>query len=185
MKHTIEWSFLMPCWWICRPWFSLRKKNENSMTPAMHILSRRSDYDRETALSPPCSHPWVPHGEHLFVLFAQRHARRCHCQCHTVSLFPALSLTTKHGTTTLNTLRPRQNDHHFPDDIFDCIFLNENIRISLEILLKFVPRRLINNIPALVQIMGWRRSGDKPLSEPKVFSLLMHICVTRPYTLTV
>ena len=26
-----------------------------------------------------------------------------------------------------NTLRPRQNDRHFPDDIFICIFLNENV----------------------------------------------------------
>ena len=24
----------------------------------------------------------------------------------------------------------------------------------------------INNIPAMVQIMAWRRPGDKPLSEP-------------------
>ena len=35
-------------------------------------------------------------------------------------------------------------------------------------------------IPALVQIMAWRRPGDKPLSEPMTISLLMHICVTRP-----
>ena len=28
-----------------------------------------------------------------------------------------------------NTLRPRQNDRHFPDGIFKCIFLNENIRL--------------------------------------------------------
>ena len=41
-------------------------------------------------------------------------------------------------------------------------------------------RGLINNIPALVQIMAWRRPGDKPLSEPMVVSLLTHICVTRP-----
>ena len=27
---------------------------------------------------------------------------------------------------------------------------------------------LINNIPVLVQIMAWRRSGDKPFSEPMV-----------------
>ena len=26
----------------------------------------------------------------------------------------------------------------------------------------------INNIPALVRIMAWRRPGDKPLSEPKM-----------------
>ena len=28
--------------------------------------------------------------------------------------------------------------------------------------------------------MAWRRSGDKPLSEPIVVILLTHICVTRP-----
>ena len=28
--------------------------------------------------------------------------------------------------------------------------------------------------------MAWRRSGDKLLSEPRMISLLMHICVTRP-----
>ena len=40
----------------------------------------------------------------------------------------------------------------------------------------------INNIPALVQIMAWRRSGDKALSEPMMDSLLTHICIciTRP-----
>ena len=32
--------------------------------------------------------------------------------------------------------------------------------------LKCVPKVRINNIPALVQIMAWRRPGDKPLSEP-------------------
>ena len=47
--------------------------------------------------------------------------------------------------------------------------------------LKFVPKGLINNIPALVQIMAWRRPGDKPLSEPMMVSLLTHICVTRPH----
>ena len=34
--------------------------------------------------------------------------------------------------------------------------------------------------PALVQIMAWRRPGDKPLSEPVLASLLTHICVTQP-----
>ena len=46
--------------------------------------------------------------------------------------------------------------------------------------LKFVAKGPINNIPALVQIMAWRRPGDKPLSEPMVVGLLTHICVTRP-----
>ena len=66
----------------------------------------------------------------------------------------------------INTLRPRQNGRHFPDDIFKRIFLNENVRILLKISLKFVPKGPINNIPALVQMMAWRRTGDKPLSEP-------------------
>ena len=79
-----------------------------------------------------------------------------------------------------NTLRPRQNGSHFPDDIFKWIFLNENVWILIKISLKFVPKRLINNIPALVQIMAWHRPGDKPLSEPMMVSLPTHICVTRP-----
>ena len=79
-----------------------------------------------------------------------------------------------------NTLRPRQNGCHFAGDIFKCIFLNENAWISLKISLKFVPKVRINNIPAMVQIMAWRRSGDKPLFEPMMVSLLTHICVTRP-----
>ena len=77
----------------------------------------------------------------------------------------------------VNTLRPRQNGHHFPDDIFQCIFLNENVWISIKISLNFVPKGPINNISALVQIMAWRRAGDKPLSEPMMVSLLTHTWV--------
>ena len=40
------------------------------------------------------------------------------------------------------------------------------MKITIEISLKFVPKGPINNIPALFQIMAWRRTGDKPLSEP-------------------
>ena len=78
-----------------------------------------------------------------------------------------------------STLRPRQNGRHFADDIFKCIFLND-VSIAIKISLKFVLKGPINNIPALVKIMAWRRSGDKPLSEPMMVSLLTHICVTRP-----
>ena len=76
------------------------------------------------------------------------------------------------GQLTFNTLRPRQNGCHFADNIFKCIFLNENVFISIK-----CPT---NNIPALVQIMAWRRPGDKPLSEPMMVWLPTHICVTRP-----
>ena len=80
----------------------------------------------------------------------------------------------------VDTLRPRQNGCHFADVTFKRIFVNENVRILIEISLKFVPKGPINNIPALVQIIAWRRSGDKPLSEPMIVSLPTHICVTRP-----
>ena len=80
----------------------------------------------------------------------------------------------------INTLRPRQNGRHFPDDIFKCIFLNKNVWIPIKISLQFVPKGPINNNPALVQIMAWRRPGGKPLSEPMTVSFLTHICVTRP-----
>ena len=80
----------------------------------------------------------------------------------------------------INSLRQRQNGRHFADAIFKCIFLNENVWIPIKISLKFVPKGPFNDIPALVQIMAWRRPGDKPLSEPMLVSLPTHICVTRP-----
>ena len=80
----------------------------------------------------------------------------------------------------VNTLRPRQQGRHFPDNIFKCILLNENVWISIRISVKFVPKVLINNTPSLVEIMAWCRSGDKPFSQPMMVSLLTHICVTRP-----
>ena len=79
-----------------------------------------------------------------------------------------------------NTLRLRQNGHHFPDNILKCIFLNESVWILIYISPKFVLEGPINNIPALFQIMAWHQPGDKPLSEPMMVSLLMHICVTWP-----
>ena len=51
------------------------------------------------------------------------------------------------------------------DDNFKCIFLNENDRILILISLKFGLRSPIDNKSALVQIMVWHRTGDKPLTE--------------------
>ena len=68
------------------------------------------------------------------------------------------------------TLRQRQNGRHFADNIFKYIFFNENLWISIEISQKFVPTCPINNILALVQIMAWHQSGDKPLSETMMVS---------------
>ena len=84
------------------------------------------------------------------------------------------------GAVIFNTLRLRQNGRCFADDTFKRIFLNENVRISITISLKFVPKGAIINNPALVQIMAWRRLDNKPFSEPMMVSLLTNICVDRP-----
>ena len=83
------------------------------------------------------------------------------------------------GRSQWYTLRPRRNKIHFAGYIFKCILLHENVWISIKISLKFIAKGPINNDPALVQIMAWRRPGDKPLFEPMIVSLLTHICLTR------
>ena len=62
-----------------------------------------------------------------------------------------------------------EKGRHSAKDIFKCIFINENIWISIEISLK----------PAFVQMVAWRRPGYMPLSEPMMVSLLTHIGVIR------
>ena len=52
------------------------------------------------------------------------------------------------------------------NNIFKCIFLNEKDKIPIQISLKLVPRGPIDNKPALVQELVWRRTRDKPLPEP-------------------
>ena len=52
------------------------------------------------------------------------------------------------------------------DDIFKCIFLNENDRIPVQISLKFAPRSPISNKPVLIQVMAWCRTGNVSLPEP-------------------
>ena len=65
------------------------------------------------------------------------------------------------------------------DDIFKCIFLIENDRISIKISLKFVPRSPIDNKPALFQVMALRRIGDKPLPDQWLPGSPTHMCGTR------
>ena len=109
------------------------------------------------------------HGNHFVFLMVSSHIHFHCCILHVILVVL---------TGYINTLR--QNGRRFADDVFKCIFLNENIWISIKITLKFVPKGPVNNIPALVQIMAWRRTGDKPLYETMMASLLTHICVTRP-----
>ena len=56
-------------------------------------------------------------------------------------------MTNKHFA---NSLEPIRNGRHFADGIFKRILLAENIRISSNISLNFIPYGPINNNPALV-----------------------------------
>ena len=57
----------------------------------------------------------------------------------------------------------RDLTHYLAYYTFELIFFNENSCIVIQ--MKFVSKYLIDNNPALVQIMTWHQSGDKPLSE--------------------
>ena len=59
----------------------------------------------------------------------------------------------------------RKDGRHFAEAI-QCIFLNAKCCIVIQISLKYVRNGPLTNKPSLVQIMVWRRPGDKPLSEP-------------------
>ena len=76
-----------------------------------------------------------------------------------------------------NTLRPKHG-------IFKCIILTENVQISIQISLKFVPKDPINNITALIQIMAWCRPGASYYLNQWWLVywriLYIYICVTRP-----
>ena len=76
----------------------------------------------------------------------------------------------------VNALRPRQNGWRFADDIFKCIFLNENAWISIKIPLKFIPEGLIyiigsdNGLTTIRrQAIIWTTDGLVPL--PQWFSI--------------
>ena len=44
--------------------------------------------------------------------------------------------------------------------------MNEKLGILIQISVQFFSKGLIDNIEALVQVMAWRRTGDKPVPEP-------------------
>ena len=66
----------------------------------------------------------------------------------------------------INSSSPKKMAAILSDDNFKCIFFNKNDRIPIRISLKYVPLSPIENKPALVQVIAWRRRGDKWLPEP-------------------
>ena len=68
----------------------------------------------------------------------------------------------------VNSSLPEKNGRHFTDDTFKCNISSwENVRIWTEISLNFVPKCLINNIPALNRwwLVYWRIYASLSLNE--------------------
>ena len=63
------------------------------------------------------------------------------------------------------------------DDNVKCIYLNENDRILIRISLKFVPRKPVDNKPALIKIMARHRTSGHYLNQCWPISLT-RICGT-------
>ena len=78
-------------------------------------------------------------------------------------------------------LRQAKRGRHFADDTFKCILLNEKVYIFIRISMKFVPKGPIYYESALVQVMAWRQTGDKPLFEPVLKNDPCHHSVPKPH----
>ena len=66
-------------------------------------------------------------------------------------------------TVVVSTLRSQQNGCHFADDIFNYIFLKENLHIQSEFHWNlFLSDQLMISQH---QLMAWRCTADKPLAE--------------------
>ena len=61
-----------------------------------------------------------------------------------------------------NSSPPGQNDCHFTDNIFKCIFVNEKFRNSIQIAPKFVPKGLVDNKSVLVQVHWYSSAPNRP-----------------------
>ena len=64
-----------------------------------------------------------------------------------------------------NTFRQEQNDCHFANDIFNCIFLEETFCILMKISFKYICKGLIYKKSALIQVMAGCWTGNKPLQQ--------------------
>ena len=84
------------------------------------------------------------------------------------------------GIKFIDTLRPEQNDYHFADSFFRCIFVNENCWPFWIYFhwIKFVPESLVDSKSALAQKLAWHWIGDKPLPET-VLPTSMSFATTR------
>ena len=78
----------------------------------------------------------------------------------------------------IKAFRPDKMATIFADDIFKCIFVNENSCIWIKILFDVIPWCSAHNNSALVLVVAWCQTGNKPLPEPmsaKIKDAIRHI----------
>ena len=110
---------------------------------------------------------------HRMIIILVRLNGRSKPNCIHCLLYPAtFFVLTYWGRDKMPFSRP-----HLPMDFreWKCMNFDYNFIICF-----FNPRGLVNDNPALVKLMAWRRPEDKLLYEPMMISLLAHIYVTRP-----
>ena len=71
----------------------------------------------------------------------------------------------------LNTLWPERKGSHFAGDISKYNFMKDTFGILIKISLIFVAKGPIDNKSALVQVVAWYQTGDKPIRDPMVTML--------------
>ena len=80
---------------------------------------------------------------------------------------------------TFNTMRPRQNGCHFPDDSFKWIFSYKKNDLRYNFYWSLFPRIQLTIFHHCFRYLAWHRTCAKPMSEPMMVSLLTHICAIR------
>ena len=107
-----------------------------------------------------CNFSWCGHTVNL-----QRHHRHHH-RNHRWQISHLIFYNINFACIIVQHTEAETNGRQFAVHISECIIFNENCCILIQISLKSVPKYLVNNTSALVPIVVWRRTGDKPLSEP-------------------
>ena len=82
----------------------------------------------------------------------------------TAHMPPSWDCVTQVESTSIQHIE--QNGQHFSDGIFKHIFLKEPFCILTQISLKFIHKNQIHNNSALVRIMAWGQTSDRPLTKP-------------------
>ena len=124
---------------------------------------------------------WGP--KSWFQLFSLKKIRLCDTEIcnNNVKIWNLMNpMKSKIFDLKINTLRLRQNGRHFANDLFKRIFVNEKVRIFVQISLKFILECPINNNQHWFRWwLGAKKATSHYLNQ-WWSSLLMHIWVTRP-----